>query len=155
MTAMAETTEKSFATLDGMSNVLSKLENAAGVSRLGELSGGLWLTGQPAVLGDLYRRNWLARRIVDCVADDMGRDGIELSVPDNQAAEDAFGKAEKASGLWEDTTDGIRWGRLYGGALAMMIIDGQDPSTPLDVAAIGIGQYKGLMIFDRWEVTRS
>ncbi len=154
MTAAAETSEKSFATLDGMSNVLARLENAAGVSRLGELSGGMWLTGQPNTLSDMYRRNWLARRIVDCVADDMGRDGIELAIPGNQDAAKAFEDAEQTTGLWDDITDGIRWG-LYGGGLAAIIIDGQDPFTPLDVATVKIGQYKGLMTFDRWEVTPS
>ncbi len=155
MTVAASASEKSFATLDGISNMLSRLENAAGVSRLGDSSGALRLTGQPAFLNDMYRRNWLARRIVDCVADDMGRDGIELTVPENQDAVKAFEDAEQTTGLWDDITDGIRWGRLYGGGLAAIIIDGQDPSTPLDVATIGVGQYKGLMVFDRWEVTPS
>ncbi len=155
MTATAAASEKSFATFDGMSNVLSRLENAAGVSRLGESSGVLRLTGQQVFLNDMYRRNWLARRIVDCVADDMGRDGIELTVPENQDAVKAFEDAEQTTGLWDDITDGIRRGRLYGGGLAVIIIDGQDPSTPLDVATIGVGQYKGLMVFDRWEVTPS
>ncbi len=155
MTAAVEQSEKSFATLDGMSNVLSRLESASGVSRLGESSGVLRLTSQPAILGDMYRMSWLARRIVDCVADDMGRDGIELTVPENQDAVKAFEDAEQTTGLWDDITDCIRWGRLYGGGLAAIIIDGQDPATPLDAATIGIGQYKGLMVFDRWEVTPS
>ncbi|MDR8299848.1 DUF1073 domain-containing protein, partial [Acinetobacter baumannii] len=41
---------------------------------------------------------------------------------------------------------------LYGGAIAVMLIDGQNVSTPLNVNTIGKDQFKGLLVLDRWMV---
>ena len=40
------------------------------------------------------------------------------------------------------------WGRLYGGAIAVMLIDGQDVESPLDMKTIGKGQFKGFYVYD-------
>ncbi len=48
--------------------------------------------------------------------------------------------------------DNIKWANLYGGSIAVVLIDGQDPSTPLRVETVGKNKFKGLTIFDRWMV---
>jgi hypothetical protein len=37
-------------------------------------------------------------------------------------------------GFWSQIASLIKSGRLYGGTIAIMLIDGQDPETPLDAA---------------------
>jgi phage-related protein (TIGR01555 family) len=45
----------------------------------------------------------------------------------------------------------MKWGRLFGGAAAIMVIDGQDDlMKPLDLDDIDLGAYKGLITLDRW-----
>src|SRR5208337_640771 len=44
---------------------------------------------------------------------------------------------------------------LYGGAIAIPLIDGQDVSTPLRVETIGKGRFKGVYVLDRWQVNPS
>lgn len=142
-------------TVDGMTNVISRLENALGSGAFGKSGSWGWITGNQHFLTTLYRSNWLARRVVDCVADDMGRDGIDLSVPGDEKAVEAFQRVEKETGLWTAITDGCRWGRLFGGAIAVMLLDGQDPAGALDPMTVGRNQFKGFMVFDRWEVEPS
>src|SRR6185437_6378708 len=44
-----------------------------------------------------------------------------------------------------------KWGRLFGGAVALMVIDGvEDLSAPLDFDEILPGKYRGLIVLDRW-----
>ncbi|MFX6330891.1 phage portal protein, partial [Acinetobacter baumannii] len=55
-------------------------------------------------------------------------------------------------GIWDKLCETGKWARLYGGAIAVMLIDGQDLSTPLRIEAIGKDQFKGLVVMDRWMV---
>lgn len=47
---------------------------------------------------------------------------------------------------------GMQWGRLYGGALGVMLVkhQGYDLSQPLQLDWIMPGDFAGLLIFDRW-----
>ncbi|CAK9250010.1 unnamed protein product [Sphagnum jensenii] len=46
----------------------------------------------------------------------------------------------------------LKWARLFGGAGALMVIDGHEEilDEPLDLDTIAPGSYKGLIVFDRW-----
>src|SRR5205807_143955 len=46
----------------------------------------------------------------------------------------------------------IKWGRLFGGAGAIIIIKGHEKKldTPLDLDDVGLDSYRGLLVFDRW-----
>jgi phage-related protein (TIGR01555 family) len=48
--------------------------------------------------------------------------------------------------------DCIKWGRLYGGAVAYIDIAGQDSAEELRTATIKKGQFVGLRVYDRWHV---
>jgi hypothetical protein len=103
----------------------------------------------------MYRGSWIIRNAVGVPADDMVRAGIELT-GDIQPSESEELQAEfQALGIWDSLADAIRWGRLYGGALAVHAIDGQNPITPLRKLAIEKGQYRGLTVFDRWQIQPS
>jgi len=46
----------------------------------------------------------------------------------------------------------IKWSRLYGGAIAVLLVDGQAPNTPLRMDTVGKGQFRGLLVLDRWMI---
>ncbi|WP_257744590.1 DUF1073 domain-containing protein [Burkholderia glumae] len=98
-----------------------------------------------------YRGSWIVRAAVDAIPEDMTRKGIEMS----GLEPDDITKLETALtrlGIWDHLCDTGKWAQLYGGAIAVMLIDGQDMSTPLRVETIGKGQFKGLLVLDRWMV---
>lgn len=100
----------------------------------------------------LYRNHWLARRIVDVPARDMVRAWPRLTSdipPDDLSLIDkAIRKTQTKSKLLLT----LEWARLFGGAGALIEIDGQENmmDEPLDLDSIEIGAYKGLIPFDRW-----
>lgn len=99
----------------------------------------------------MYRGSWLVRQIVDAVAEDMTRAGINIesdaTTPEDEAT---LMEAWQAMQLWQDVQSEIKWARLYGGAIGVIMIDGADPSQPLDVNNVQRGTFKGLMVLDRW-----
>lgn len=99
-----------------------------------------------------YRGSWIVGVGCDVVAEDMTRMGVEMNSdtpPD--LIEELLG-AERDLMLWQSLADTIRWARLFGGALMVMLIDGHDFAEPLDIEAVAPGQLKGFMVLDRWMV---
>jgi phage-related protein (TIGR01555 family) len=102
-----------------------------------------------------YRGSWLVRAIVDSVAEDMTRAGVMLTT--DMTPEDEARLMEKwiELQLWQRLQGVIKWARLYGGAIGVLMIDGHNPSEPLRYEAIGRGRFQGLMVLDRWMVNPS
>lgn len=103
-----------------------------------------------------YRSSWICGLAVDVVAQDMTRAGIDFQASD-LAPEDA-GKLHQAfekMRLWDQLCDSLKWSRLYGGAIAVMLIDGQRPETPLNISTIRRDAFKGLLVLDRWQISPS
>ncbi len=103
----------------------------------------------------VYRTSWIAGQAVDTVAEDMTRDGIDIH---SDVPPDDLEKLQRAAddlGIWNALADTVKWSRLYGGAIAVLLIDGQKVETPLDVERIGKGQFRGLMVLDRWVLNPS
>jgi len=103
----------------------------------------------------MYRSSWIVGQAVDVVADDMTRAGTEIDAELDPSDQNKLNAAFERMGLWDRLNDTIKWARLYGGALAVMLIDGQDPRTPLRLDSIGKDQFKGLYVLDRWLVQPS
>lgn len=103
----------------------------------------------------MYRSSWVVGTGVDAVADDMTRAGTELDAAMDPGDREKVNGAFERMGLWDRLNDTIKWSRLYGGAIAVMLIDGQNPSTPLRMDSIGKDQFKGLYVLDRWLVQPS
>ncbi|WCM21371.1 DUF1073 domain-containing protein [Paraburkholderia bryophila] len=99
-----------------------------------------------------YRGSWIVRSAVDAIPEDMTRCGIEMSGLDPEDI-NLLDRDMTALGIWDRLCENGKWARLYGGSLAVMLIDGQDLSTPLRIESIGKGQFKGLLILDRWMVS--
>lgn len=100
-----------------------------------------------------YRSNWIIGLAVDVKAEDMTRAGAAISddslKPEEIAAIDE--NIEEMNG-WGNMCDVIKWSRLYGGAIGVLLIDGQNLETPLNLDSIGVGQFKGITVLDRWQI---
>lgn len=98
----------------------------------------------------MHRGSWLAGVAVDVVADDMTKAGVEIQGKLAPRAMEKIMEAETTLGIWNSLNANLKWGRLYGGSIAVMVIEGQQFHTPLRVETVGKGQFKGLIVFDRW-----
>ena len=108
------------------------------------------LSRNRAQLENMYRGSWLVGVAVDAVAEDMTRAGIEIASVMEPDDIDAMHAAMARLCIWQRLCDTIKWARLYGGAIAVMLIDGQKPETPLRLETVGKDQFKGLLVLDRW-----
>lgn len=99
-----------------------------------------------------YRSSWIAGMAVDTVANDMTREWVEVKGDVEPDQLEALSKATTRLKLRNAMADTIKWARLYGGCLAVLMIDGQDTETPLRLDTISKGQFKGLLVLDRWVV---
>lgn len=143
-------------TTDGFANLASRL--GYGFADNG-LSNGHYqfnhITQNRLQLEAAYRGNWIVGNIVDAIAEDMTRAKIEFKHAGDPSESSEIERYFTKIGVWGDITDAIKWSRLYGGAIAVMIIDGQDLSTPLSLDTIGKNQFKGLIVYDRWQLMPS
>lgn len=108
------------------------------------------ITRNRTLLEWIHRGSWLGGVAVDTMADDMTREGVETF---NDLPPDANENIEATVTrlkVWEQINETIKWGRLYGGAIAVALIDGQDPRQPLRRDLVGPGQFRGLITLDRW-----
>lgn len=113
------------------------------------------VTRNRTLLEWVHRGSWIGGVAVDVVADDMTRAGVDFK--GEMLPEDIERLEECATGLglWSKINETIKWSRLYGGAIAVMLVDGQDMATPLRLNTIRKGQFRGLMSLDRWMVEPS
>ncbi len=139
-------------TADSFQNFAARLGLGAGSQHDQSTYGFDFLSRDRLKLEAMYRSSWIVGQVVDVVAEDMTREGINIRGLDDP--DDANKIQQKLDDLeiWNELTNVIKWGRLYGGAIAVMLIDGQDVSTPLDINTVGKDQFKGLMVLDRWLV---
>ena len=106
-------------------------------------------------LDEMYKSSWIVGRMVDVVAADMLRGWVEVQAQLKPGQVDDLRAYTRQMGVQARLLDAVKWARLYGGALAIMLIDGQDLSQPLDYDSISSGSFKGLHVLDRWQVTPS
>lgn len=142
-------------TFDSFQNFISSVGRGTGNQNDGSHYGFHPISRNRMQMEFVYRGSWVAGRVIDCVAKDMTREGVEVTSDDNPAKLADFEKEIARLQLWKQLCETIKWARLYGGALAFMMIDGQDPSTPLRLDTIQKGQFKGLLPMDRWLVNPS
>ena len=103
-------------------------------------------------INSLYRSHWVVRRIIDVIPEDMTKNGYKIT---SQLEPDALKKLEstfRKTCTHAKLLKGLKWGRLYGGAGALIMIEGQENQLdqPLDLDTVMPGSYKGLLVLDRW-----
>lgn len=115
-----------------------------------------FISRNPRNLEAAYRSNWLCGMAIDIVAEDMTRAGVTFTGDDLQPGDiELIDKEYERLNLWGVMSDNLKWGRLYGGSIMVHLIDGQNLSTPLRPETVGLGQYKGAIALDRWQVMPS
>lgn len=101
----------------------------------------------------MYRGAWIVGVAVDAIPQDMTRAGIEIHSEDDPSDIAKIQRSLTSKGIWGALLSNLRWGRLYGGSLAYIDIEGQDPATPLDASTVAAGQFNGLRVYDRWQLS--
>jgi uncharacterized protein len=110
------------------------------------------ITRVRTLLDWIHRGSWLGGIAIDLLADDMTRGGVEILTVEDPEAVERMQQGLTRLKVWEGLADNIKWSQLYGGSIAVVLIDGQDPSTPLRIETVGKNKFKGLTVFDRWMV---
>ena len=110
------------------------------------------LTRDYNLMNSLYRNNWLATKVVNIIPKDMVKNKYKFTSDITPEDIKKITQAERIARVWPSILEGLCWGRLYGGAAALMMIEGQeeDLSQPLDIDSILPGDFKGLLVVDRW-----
>ena len=110
------------------------------------------MTGNYALLNSLYRENWIIQNVVEIIPNDMTSRWFTVTGSLTPRQTDRLNRAQRVTGLREKVNEGLRWGRLYGGAAGLILIRGQEGvlDRPLDLETILPGTFAGLHILDRW-----
>jgi phage-related protein (TIGR01555 family) len=140
-------------TADGFDNFASRL----GLNNDNALSSGTYefnlVTRNRTKLEAAYRGSWVVGAVVDSVAEDMTRAGISVTTNEDKESDlkdlmSAISRLQVSQSLCAN----IKWGRLYGGSIAVIQIKGQDLQSELDINTVGKDQFAGLTVFDRWQL---
>ena len=104
------------------------------------------------VLNSLYRSHWVVQKIINTIPQDMMKNGYDLQSDINPDQIQKISKIIRQTRLHSKILNGLYWGRLYGGAAGIIMIDGEDDrmDEPLDLDRVMPGAFKGLLIMDRW-----
>jgi phage-related protein (TIGR01555 family) len=99
-----------------------------------------------------YRGSWVAGVAVDVIADDMTREGVDVTGEMDPDEVKLIEERAVTLKIWSRINQTIKWSRLYGGCIAVLLIDGADYSKPLRMETVGPDQFKGLLVLDRWMI---
>jgi len=105
-----------------------------------------------AELNAMHRSDWLARKIVDIIPNDMTREGRDWQAEDDQI--EAIEDVEKSPliNLWPKINLAQRKARLFGGAAIYIGMKDGRASEPLDVESVGKGDLVYLNVLARSEI---
>lgn len=104
------------------------------------------------LINSLYRNHWIIRKVIDTIPEDMTRNWIKLqsSIPPDKLKK--VDKIFRTRRIKQKILHGLKWGRLYGGAAGVIMIDGHEDmlDQPLDYDDILPGTFKNIWVVDRW-----
>ena len=111
------------------------------------------MTDNDAQLNSLYRDNWVVQNVVGIIPDDMTKKWFALAGAVGPEHLKELDRVQRVTALRERVNEGLRWGRLYGGAAGLIMIRGQEGmlGQPLELESIYPGTFQGLYILDRWQ----
>ena len=136
--------------LDGYSNAAAFLGEDSPLLASGTFrrSG---LTSNTELLTVTYRENWLAKRIIDMPSEDMTRAWYTLATALPENALHDIHALEAEHSVRQELTNAIRYARLYGGSIALIVIRGEEEilDQPLDTDSLLPGCFQGLLVIDR------
>lgn len=102
----------------------------------------------------MYRSCWLAAKIIDIVADDMVSHWRSYNAPklDSEQIE-ALEMSESQLRVKTAVNDALRWGRLYGGAVAVLKFANEKYDAPIEVGQIRPNSLEYVYAYSRRSVT--
>jgi phage-related protein (TIGR01555 family) len=139
-------------TIDAFQNVLGRI--GWGTSNLNE-GAAYPMTRRSRdyiLMSSLYRSNWIARKVIDCIAEDMMKNFVNIVTSASPEKLKELNRAITVTATKAKLLEAIKWARLFGGAAAVMMIKGQGDQLdePLDLDSVGPDSYRGLLVLDRW-----
>lgn len=111
------------------------------------------MTDNYALLNSLYRDNWVVQNVVGIIPDDMTKKWFAPAGAVGPEHLKELDRVQRVTALRERVNEGLRWGRVYGGAAGLIMIRGQEGmlGQPLELESIYPGTFQGLYILDRWQ----
>lgn len=141
------------AVMDGYQNLQARLGQGAGsINDASQYVLANPITRQPRQLEFMYRGSWIVGAAVDAIADDMTRAGVDFGSAIDPAVTEAMTGVIDDTQMWQGVGDVVRWARLYGGAIGVILIDGQNVKDPLRPETITKGAFRGILPMSRWEL---
>jgi phage-related protein (TIGR01555 family) len=98
-----------------------------------------------ATLLNMYRSDWISRKIIDLPPFDMCREGREWQA-DVDTEIGPLEELEAELNVWQKICIAMQWARLYGDAILYMGIKGQNPASELKPDSIGVGSLQYLHV---------
>ena len=99
----------------------------------------------------MYRGSWVIRKVIDTKPQDQIKQFPTLLCDVTPEDISDFEKVVTSTATLQKYIEGRKWGRLFGGALGIIIIKGDnDLMKPLRIEDIEPDTYRGLIIVDRW-----
>ena len=74
------------------------------------------MTDNYALLNSLYRDNWVVQNVVGIIPDDMTKKWFTLAGAIGPEHLEELERVQRVTRLRDRVKEGLRWGRLYGGA---------------------------------------
>ena len=110
------------------------------------------MTEDYALLNTMYRTDWIARKVIDTIPEDMVKNWIDMKSQMDPDMIEQFDSVIRKTHVKERLLEGLKWGRLFGGAAGIMVIAGQEDmlDQPLDLRTVVPDSFVGLIIADRW-----
>ena len=102
------------------------------------------MTQNYQLLTSLYRENWIIQNIISTIPNDMMRKWYDLRTSVAPEYLKQMTQLERRTQIRKKLLLGMNWGRLYGGAVGVILIKGHnDMSQPLNLDTIMPGSFLG------------
>lgn len=110
-------------------------------------------TNDYMLLLSLYRGSWIIRKVIDVIAEDMLKDWPRIKSELDPVEIKKFDQAVTKTATHAKMLEALKWGRLFGGSVAVICLKGMDVNglaEPLNIEEIELDSYRGLIPLDRW-----
>ncbi len=131
--------------MDGLANIFT---GQGGARRAGDVFTFAQL--DDVKLQNMYRGDWMSRKGVDIVADDMTQEWRQWNAEPEEI--EALEATEGRLGIVVKVRHALRWARMLGGG-ALIIGDGRNARTPLKVENVQKGGIKWVVAVPRTKLT--
>ena len=149
---LVEHLTKPVATTDSYSNIMARLgSNTDNILNFSEYTQER-ITAYYPLLQALYRENWVIRNIISAVPNDITRKWFRVKTAVDPTITDKVERLYRKTNLINAVNRGMQWGRLFGGAIGILLVRGQEDNLdePLNIDAVQPDGFYGIYVIDRW-----